>query len=118
DKYTSDDKVFRVVYDNGHKVEFKQTLASGTSVLLPFIGSHSALATGTDSIHLRNKTYLVKRLKERVFKYRQDPIFTEVQAEADLLLQQILENEYYKHSQYKGGSTTPEEEQGFILGED
>lgn len=117
-QYASDQKVFRIIYDEIPKIEFKGSFESGTSVVVPFIGNHSSLATTTDTIYMRNPVYLVKRLKERVFKYRQDPIFTEVAAEADLLLQQMLENEYYKHSQYRGGATTVEEEQGFTLGID
>lgn len=118
DKYTGNSKVFRTGYDNGWFIEWKGALTSGASVVAPFAGYHSSLATSTDSLSLRNPTYLVKRLKERIFKYRQDPIFTEVQAEAEIMLQQMLENEYYKHSQYKGGATTREEEVGFTLGID
>lgn len=118
DKHTNSSKVFRTGYDNGWFIEWKGALASGASVVAPFVGYHSSLATATDTVTLRNPTYLVKRLKERIFKYRQDPIFTEIQTEADVLLQQMLENEYYKHSQYKGGATTREEEVGFTLGID
>lgn len=118
DKYDSTNNVFRVGYDNGWYLEVKPVAASAATGTAPYIGYHSSLATSTDVIHLRNPHYLIKRLKVRVFKYRQDPIFTEIESEADVMLQQMLENEYYKHSQYKGGSTTPEEEAGFTLGLD
>lgn len=111
----SDADVFRTGYDNGWYVEFKQ---SGTTVIIPIVSYPTSLATVTDSFNIRNPMYLVKRLKVRVFKYRQDPIFAELETEANLMLQQMLENEYYKHSQYKGGATTREEEAGFVLGED
>ena len=41
-----------------------------------------------------------------------------METEADLMLQQMIENEYYKHEQYKGPGVTREEEQGFTLGLD
>jgi hypothetical protein len=116
DKYTSDDKVFRHGWDDGWYLELNQIPAS--DVIFPIQHYPTSLATSTDRIVMRNPSYLVKRLKVRIFKYRQDPIFTEIESEADLLLQQMIENEYYKHSQYKGGSTTREEEAGFTLGLD
>jgi hypothetical protein len=67
---------------------------------------------------MRNPYYLVKRLKARIFKYRQDPIFSEIENEASIMLNQMIENEFYKHQQYKGGPITREEEYGFVLGED
>lgn len=113
--YGSDADVFRTGFNNGWFIETKQ---SGTSLLIPISSYPTSLATVTDSFNMRNPFYLVKRLKVRIFKYRQDPIFTELESEAGLLLAQMLENEFYKHSQYKGGATTPEEDMGFVLGED
>jgi hypothetical protein len=119
DLYSSTQKVFRHGYNNlGHYLEWKDPQSSGCSGWIPLICYPTALATTTDQIAMRNPYYLVKRLKVRIFKYRQSPIFTELEAEADLLLQQMIENEYYKHNQYKGGILTAEEEMGFILGED
>lgn len=118
DKYTSSDKVFRGGYNGGWFVEWKDPLTSSASVLLPIVCYPTSLATATDYINMRNPMYLVKRLKVRILKYRQDPIFTELDAESELLLNQMIENENYKHSQYKGGATTREEEVGFILGQD
>lgn len=118
DTYDSTQKVFRGGYDNGWYLEWKTPLTSGTSVLIPIVSYPTSLATTTSSFIMRNPMYLVKRLKVRVFKYRQDPIFTELEAEANLMLNQMLENEFYKHSQYKGGATTREEEAGFTLGDD
>lgn len=113
--YASSADVFRTGYNNGWFIETKK---SGTTIVIPIQSYPTSLATVTDSFNIRNPFYLVKRLKIRVFKYRQDPIFTELETEADLLLNQMLENEFYKHSQYKGGATTPEEEAGFTLGVD
>lgn len=118
DKYASTQKKCRIGYDNGNYLEFKGALTAGASVVVPIQCYPSALATGSDQITFRNPMYLVKRLKVRVFKYRQDPIFTELETEADTMLKQIVENEYYKHSQYEYGATTQEEEQGFVLGID
>lgn len=112
------DKVFHTGYNDGWYIEWKYPLTSSTSVVIPFTHYPTSLATPTHTINLRNPIYLVKRLKTRIFKYRQDPIFTEIETEADLMLQQMLENEYYKHHQYKGGATTREEEVGFTLGID
>jgi hypothetical protein len=116
--YASTSKVFHDGYNNGWYLEWKVPLSSATSVLAPIVVYPSTLATSTDSVNIRNPMYLVKRLKTRIFKYRQDPIFPEMEAEADLMLQQMIENEYYKHNQYEGGAITREEEQNFILGED
>lgn len=118
DKYTNSSNVARVGYDAGWYLEWKGALASGASVVVPIVHYPTALASPADQITFRNPTYLVKRLKVRIFKYRQDPIFTEIETEADTMLQQLLENEYYKHSQYEAGATTPEQEQGFTLGID
>ena len=103
------------LYNNGWYIETKK---SGTTLKIPIISYPTSLATVTDSIIMRNPMYLVKRLKVRIFKYRQDPIFTEFETESNLMLQQMLENEYYKHSQYRSGASTREEEAGFVLGED
>lgn len=121
DKYTSSDNVFRVEYDStnaGWYVEWKGALTSGASAIIPFYHYHTALASPNNTINMRNPMYLAKRLTWRILRYRQDPIFTEIEAEADLMLAQMLENEYYKHSQYEAGITTREEETGFILGLD
>lgn len=115
EQYPSTSDVFRYGYDNGWYIETKQ---SGTTITIPLVSYPTSLSTVTDTFNMRNPVYLVKRLKVRIFKYRQDPIFTELEAEANLLLNQMLENEYYKHNQYKGGSPTREEEAGFVLGED
>jgi hypothetical protein len=115
DSYSSDSDVFRYGFDNGWYIETKK---SGTTLQIPIYSYPTSLATVTDSFNIRNPIYLVKRLKVRIFKYRQDPIFSELQTEADLMLNQMLENEYYKHNQYKGGAVTREEEYGFKLGED
>lgn len=107
--------IFRTGYNGGWYVETKQ---SGSTLVIPIISYPTSLATTTDQFVMRNPMYLVKRLKVRIFKYRQDPIFTELDTESSIMLNQMLENEFYKHSQYKGGATTPEEEMGFVLGED
>jgi hypothetical protein len=114
DLYGDDSDVCRLGYDNGWYLETKQ---SGTTIVIPIISYPTSLATTTDSFMMRNPMYLVKRLKVRIFKYRQDPIFAELETEVNLMLQQMLENEYYKHSQYQSGALTREEEAGFILGE-
>lgn len=116
DKYTAESNVFHTGFNGGWFVEWKGALTSSASGIFPISIYPTSLATSTDNIVMRNPMYLVKRLKVRIFKYRQDPIFTEIENEADTMLQRILENEYYKHSQYKGGSTTREEEAGFTLG--
>lgn len=121
DKHGTSSLVVRTGYDptnDGYYLNIKPALASSTSVLVPIVAYPSPLPSPANTVKMRNPNYLVKRMKVRVFKYTQNPIFTEVEAEADLMLQQMIENEYYKHSQYKGGATTREEEAGFELGTD
>lgn len=121
DKHGTSSLVVRTGYDptnDGYYLNIKPALASSTSVLVPIVAYPSPLPSPANTVKMRNPNYLVKRMKVRVFKYTQNPIFTEVEAEADLMLQQMIENEYYKHSQYKGGATTREEEVGFELGTD
>jgi hypothetical protein len=118
DKYGFGNQVVRTGYDNGYFMQWNGGLAEDTSITVPIVHYPTALASPTDNVVFRNPTYLIKRLKVRIFKYRQDPIFTEIESEADLMLQQLLENEYYKHSQYESGATTREEETGFTLGLD
>jgi hypothetical protein len=117
-QYASTDKVFRHGFDGGWFIELRSPLTSTTTVIIPLISYPTSLSTTSDNINVRNPMYLVKRVKTRVFKYRQDPIFTELETEATIMLGQMLENEFYKHSQYKGGAVTREEEAGFTLGED
>jgi hypothetical protein len=105
-------------YDNGWYLTFKPALAEDMNISIPLQTYPMSLVTPTSVINFRNPYYLVKRLKVRVFKKRQDPIFTEIEAEADTMLQQLLENENYKHAQYVHGASTPEERAGFVLGLD
>jgi hypothetical protein len=116
--YVQGSKVFHTGFDGGWYVNWKTPVTSATSVIIPITVYPTSLATTTHTVNLRNPMYLVKRLKVRIFKYRQDPIFTEMEAEANLMLNQMIENEYYKHAQYKGGAVTREEEAGFTLGID
>lgn len=118
DKYGNSEQVFRHGWDGGWFVEWKGQGGSAASGIVPISIYPTSLATATDNINMRNPMYLVKRLKVRIFKYRQNPIFSELETEADTMLQQMIENEYYKHSQYKGGATSREEEAGFVLGLD
>lgn len=118
DRFVSTDKKFKVGYNGGWFLEWKGPTTSATTILIPIVFYPTSLATAADGIIMRNPMYLVKRLKVRVFKYRQDPVFAELETEANLMLQQMIENEYYKHSQYDGPGATREEEYGFQLGED
>jgi hypothetical protein len=113
--YGSDTQVFHQGYNNGWYVAWKKT---GANVVAPIHIYPTSLATTTDQIVMRNPMYLVKRLKARIFKYRQDPIFSELETESSVMLNQMIENEFYKHQQYKGGPLTREEEYGFELGVD
>lgn len=108
----------RVGYDSGWYLNWKTPLASATSVIVPLQYYPTGLASPTSSINLRNPEYLSKRLQVRILKYRQDPIFTEIEAEADLLLRQMLENEYYKHEQYASPMSDHLADEGFRLGLD
>jgi hypothetical protein len=113
--YSDNSDVFVTGFNNGWYAKWKN---HGESVIAPVYTYPSSLATVTDNINMRNPMYLVKRLKVRIFKYRQDPIFTELEAEASVMLNQMIENEYYKHNQFITGPMTREEEYGFTLGED
>jgi hypothetical protein len=113
--YNNNADVFRYGFNNGWYIETKK---SGTTMVVPIYSYPTSVATVTSQVNIRNPMYLVKRLKVRIFKYRQDPIFTELESEANTLLSQMLENEFYKHNQYKGGATTREEEAGFVIGLD
>lgn len=112
------DGVTKVGFDNGWYLSWNRALTSLTSVQIPHYFYATGLASPGTNIPMRNPQYLVKRLQVRILKYRQDPIFTEVEAEADLLLRQMVENEYYKHSQYQTPMTDHLQEVGFRLGED
>jgi hypothetical protein len=114
----SNNNVFKVGYDNGWYMQFKTASATTMPINVPLIAYPSALSTGTSQIVMRNPVYLSTRLKFRILQKRQDPIFTEIEAEADKLLNQMIENEYYKHDQYRGERLTREQEQGFELGLD
>jgi hypothetical protein len=114
DLFTSDSKVYKTGYDDGWYANFKGVVGDAT---IPLYSYPTSVATTTDEVRLRNPIYIVKRLKVRVFKYRQDPIFTELESEADLLLSQMIENEYYHHGM-ANEPLTNEEEHGFILGLD
>lgn len=114
DLYDDDARVLKTGYNDGWYANFKETVGSAT---FPLYSYPTSAATTTDEIRLKNPIYMVKRLKVRVFKYRQDPIFTELESEADLLLSQMIENEYYHHGM-ANEPLTNEQEKGFVLGED
>ena len=107
-----------VGYNSGWFMNWTGALTSQTSVAIPHYYYPTGLASPMSQVPMRNPNYLVKRLQVRILKYRQDPIFTEIEAEADLLLKQMIENEYYKHSQYASSMSDHLQETGFELGAD
>lgn len=118
--YGNSDRVFRIGYDptnQGHYMETKSALA-GKTLTIPMVNYPSALASPASIPNIPNPNYLVKRLKVRVFKNFQNPIFTEIEAEADLLLQQMINNEYLKYPQFAGFAPDTQELNGFTLGID
>lgn len=116
-QYSNDKKVVSTGYDNGWYVNIKGA-SEGGSVQIPVQSYFSSLPSPSSVLNFRNPNYIAKRMKVRVFKFNQNPIFTEIEAEADLMLQQMIENEYYKHTQYQGAAPTHEELNGFELGID
>lgn len=118
DVFTQDSAVVRVGYNNGWFLEWKGALTSQTSVIVPIQSYPTSLLSPASIVVMRNPEYLAKRLQVRVLRYRQDPIFTEIEAEASLMLTQILENEYYKHEQYETAISDHLQEKGFTLGVD
>ena len=117
-KLASDSSGVRIGYDQGWFLNWKTPLLSQASVVVPIQFYPTGLASPTSAIAMRNPEYLSKRLQVRILKYRQDPIFTEIEAEADLLLRQMIENEYYKHEQYASPMSDHLSDSGFTLGVD
>lgn len=118
DRYSGDSPAFRVGYDSGWFIQWKGALTSQTSVVVPVQSYPTSLTSPASVIDMRNPEYIAKRLQFRILRYRQDPIFTEIEAEAQLMLAQMLENEYYKHTQYRNSMSDHLSERGFVLGED
>lgn len=69
------------------------TLASGTSVTVPYYASAGSLSTSSDISMVPNADYLVKRAVAYVLEAREDGKFPQMKQEAERILSNMLERE-------------------------
>lgn len=68
-------------------------LPSGASIYVPYYSSGASLTTGSDVSMIPDPEYLVKRSVAMLWEAREDDRFPQMKAEADKLLQRLLERE-------------------------
>lgn len=96
------------------------TLVSGASVKVPYLRSATSLTTGSDIPDVPNADYLVQRAISLVLEAREDPRFQIARAEADRILQNMIEFEdiYNRASDYDRVKTVEETRYSFKIGRD
>ena len=99
---------------------FGSTLASGASVKVPFYRSPASLASPANIPTVPNAEYLVQRVVSYVWESREDARFPQAKAEADKILQNMLEyeNVYNRASDYDRIKTVEQTRYNFRLGRD
>lgn len=70
-----------------------ESICSGASIMVPYFSTPSSLATTTDVSVCPNPDYLVQRSIALLWEAREDNRFPQAKAEADKILQRLLEHE-------------------------
>lgn len=70
-----------------------KALSSGASIKLPYYASPASLVSPADIAMVPNPEYLVQRTLAYIWEGQQDPRFQQAKAEADKILQKLLEFE-------------------------
>ncbi len=94
-------------------------LSSGASIVVPYYSSLQSLASALDVTGVPDANYLVQRTVSLIWEAREDGRFPEAKAEAEKILQRMLERENV-HSEASTASRvrTSEELSGFRIGRD
>lgn len=72
---------------------FGATLASGASVKVPYFSSAGSLVSPANIPVIPNTDYLVQRTISMIWESREDPRFPQAKAEAERILQNMMEKE-------------------------
>lgn len=99
---------------------FGGTLASGASVKVPYFSSPGSLASPADISVVPNAEYLVQKTLSLIWESREDPRFPQAKAEAEKILQNMMEREntFNRASDYFRAKTWEEQKFGFRWGKD
>lgn len=95
-------------------------LASGASIYIPYYSIPTSLASPANQVTCPNPDYLVQGIIADVWEAREDTRFQQAKAEANLILQNLLEKEF-THSEASADDrvkTYEETRYGFRLGRD
>lgn len=94
-KYVTSDKVvyFLGNPDDGYTMVVNGALASGTSITVPYYAGANSLVTTTDVSMIPDSNYLVYRSVALLWEAREDDKFPEAKANAEKILQRMLERE-------------------------
>jgi len=123
DQYSDNDKrVWILGSPNSQYIlrVFGASLSSGASVKVPYYRSPASLATGTDIAEVPNADYLVQRTIAYVWGSKEDARFPTAKAEAEIILQNMLEFEQVpsRASDWDRVKTVEETRYNFRLGRD
>lgn len=94
------------------------TLASGASITASYFSIATSLATGTDISVIPDPEYLIKGTIADVLQARSDERFPTVEAEATVILRQMIENEVTPQVSQSDLVMSNERRRGFRVGRD
>lgn len=99
---------------------FGVTLASGSSVKVPYYSSPQSLASPANIVNIPNPEYLVQRTIAYIWQGREDPRFPDAKAEADRILLNMIERQnVFGHASHEDSVRTVDETRAnFRIGRD
>lgn len=96
------------------------TLASGSSILIPYFSTPTSLVTSNQVLTLGDPQYVVDRVIGYILEARSDPRFQQQEAKArEKLLQMVEQSNLSKYTSYAGQNyvqTSPLRKLGFRMG--
>ena len=94
------------------------SLSSGATVRVPYMRSPMSLVSPADLSDIPNPEFLVQRTIAQIWEAREDPRFPQAKAEAQLILQNMIEyeNVFNNASTYDRAKTVEETKYNFRIG--
>ena len=104
EKYLSTDEYCYLLGNegDGYNLVINPVLASGASVMVPYLFTPAALASPASTSPIPNPEYLVQRAIAFLWEAREDERFPQAKSEADKILAQMLEldNDFFDQANY------------------
>lgn len=102
----------------GHYMNINPAMNSGFSGSYHFQSFPSSMATLSDVCVCPDYMFIVKRVSGLIFESRSDSRFPQLKADADLLLQRMIEEEQATSGAMKNKTQTWTSGSGFVMGEE